>query len=328
MSNNFWNNFTQGFAFGMLSRTPFFGCWNFNMCFPSFGMFGGFTPFQITPLIPGGNIWDCVPQAPSYQSSSNWNFDFNFINNNSNNNLNSGFAFNAGFDTFTSSNPNWNSFTQFSPNWSNFNTLQTMPSKIESPVTTTKPSDVTRTSRVTVPTESQDISSYRQKIMNKAEQYVGMFSEDKDRSLAIRTFRSTPIRGGGWCVDFATYCVKSAMPNYPKNMVTSGTDDLIGKAEKRNCYLTAPSTNKGDWALKNIKPGDIVMTGGNGDSRKHAVIAKEVLVKNGKVVIRCYSGNDKGVRIVDWPVERGRHSTKHGGWYMPVYGVVKVDKFA
>ncbi|MBR1776391.1 hypothetical protein IJ750_04895 [bacterium] len=148
-------------------------------------------------------------------------------------------------------------------------------------------------------------------------------------ATAKRMFSAQGNHGGGWCIDFATYCAKKGLKNYPKSMVTASPAHLIKEANKYKCYKTAPSTGKSSWAVQNIKPGDIVITGGNGASGKHAIVVKEIVNKSGQTYVRAYSGNDGGgVCLTDWPVEKGRYSKKKGGWNMPIYGVINLSQFA
>ncbi len=309
MINNFWNGLLNGFNFGMHFSTPMpsCSCNNFsNFLVPDFSCMS-FIPTFSNPIMSDASVFSSFPATNPF-NSFNTNFSlFNFnVSSISPPQQNFNFGtfpsysmptwggfFNAGFDTFNGS---------FGAGWPSFGSL-------------------------TGSSYSGSVNNYApcSSVSAEAARYLGKY----DAASAKRKFSKSGNHAGGWCADFATYCAKQVLPKYPQSMVTASPDLLRQQAKKYNCYQTAPSSGKSEWAKNNIKPGDLVITGGNGQSGLHVIVVKEVKVKNGQTVISAYSGNDGGgVVQTEWPVEKGRWSKKKGGWYMPVYGVVNVGKFA
>ena len=176
------------------------------------------------------------------------------------------------------------------------------------------------TAAVTV--TSSNVSAVRQSILSEADKYIGKWNKND----AMRKFSRAGVHGGGWCIDFITYCAKQALPNYPEEMWTCGPGVLREQAKKRNCYKQAPSSNRAEWAMQNIKPGDMLIADGDGQSGLHGVIVKEVCMEGNDCKIKVYSGNDAG-----GVVETAYYATKgrtYRGRAHNVLGVVNIDQFA
>ena len=168
---------------------------------------------------------------------------------------------------------------------------------------------------------SSGASSSADEITRVAASYIGNYDAAKAKIMF-----AGKNHGGGYCADFATFCAKKAYKNYPQSMVTSSPGHLRDEAKKRNAYKSMPSSDKVNWAKQNIKKGDLLIADGSGASGLHVVIANRVCMKNGICVLECYSGNDGGgVKLVDYPIEKGRPvRDKH----QMLQGVINMEKFA
>lgn len=297
MINNFWHGLFNGLNFGMHWGTPTSCCCNnfispgFNFFVPSFNSIWMSDPSVFNPpLLNMSMINFPMPQMNFFNMSNNMSFFPSFPTYPS---MNWGNMPSFGFDTFNGS---------FGANFPTFGSLTN--TSYSGGVNNYAPCDL---------------------VSSEAARYLGKYAP----ADAKRKFSKSGNHGGGWCADFATYCAKRVLPKYPQSMVTASPVTLRDEAKRLGCYQSAPSSNKSAWAKNNIKPGDLVITGGNGQSGLHVIVAKEVRVKDGKTVITAYSGNDGNSEVIqtDWPVESGRYS-KRKGKYLPVYGVVNVGKFA
>lgn len=154
---------------------------------------------------------------------------------------------------------------------------------------------------------STNCTDVNKKMVAKAKSYVGKVnsSEEGNRLFSPAGYKNTSwykkYGRWGWCCDFAVHCAKDTLGSrYPKDMITSSPDGLMGAAEQHNAYLPVPSSNKNSWLSSNIKPGDIIYMVGKGDSGKHIAVVESVDEKGN---IKAISGNSGGkVRNVTYNI--------------------------
>lgn len=99
-------------------------------------------------------------------------------------------------------------------------------------------------------------------VLNLAMSYVGKVNSDAEGNRLFSPAEYKKHKSWGWCLDFATYCASHSNPNFPKSLVMSYPPAFRDKADKMGAYLKFPASDKVNWAVTNIKPGDILLKTG------------------------------------------------------------------
>jgi len=122
-------------------------------------------------------------------------------------------------------------------------------------------------------------------------------------------------RNQAWCQDFVSWTLGHTSDKFPRVMTTTSSPITFrNEADRRGCYYRMPSSNRKEWILANVKPGDVVVKDGKGASGLHVAIVTEVK-SDGTIVVA--SGNSS-----DAVKERNY------GLNTTIYGIVDVEKLA